>query len=70
MSRETDLEQLEQRVEKAKALVHLSEIRVEELMASVDEIEKIKYRTRLMGKPGLVQTALRIDKFDKRRINF
>lgn len=50
MSGETDLERLEQRVQKAKALVHLSEIKVEELMASVGEIEKFKPKIRLMGK--------------------
>lgn len=62
MSSESDLEQLEQRVEKAKTLLHLSEIKVEELMASVDEIEKIKSRTKLMTKRRLVQTVLHFGK--------
>jgi hypothetical protein len=62
MSRETDLERLERRVEKAKALVCLSEIKVEELIASVDEIEKFKPKIRLMGKRRLVQTVLKFEK--------
>ena len=50
MSGETDLEQLEQRVQKFKTLVHLSQIKVEDLLASADEIEKSKSKTRFAGK--------------------
>ena len=50
MNGESDLERLEREVQKARALVRQSEIKVEELLASAYKIEKIKPDVRRFGK--------------------
>ena len=49
MNGESDLERLEREVQNARARVRQSEIKVEELLASVHEIEKFKPGVRCFG---------------------
>ena len=50
MSSDTDLERLQQQVQKARVQVHLSEIKVEGLRVSVEEIERFKRKIKFADK--------------------
>jgi hypothetical protein len=50
MSGQSDLEQLQQRVERSKRLVHLSEIKVEQLEATVRRIQDFQRNVALTGR--------------------
>jgi hypothetical protein len=57
MSTETELQRLERRVQKDKTSVHESEMKVEELVASVHEAEKFKVKSRRPGKSAFPATS-------------
>ncbi len=57
MSTETELQRLERQVQKDKTLVHESEMKVEELVASVHEAEKFKLKIKRPAKPAFPATT-------------